>query len=398
MLTNLKIDRLKLESKTKRYSDRDGLTLEVRSSGSKVFIFRFQWQHKPQTIVLGHYPALSLSNARELAAIHHANVSNGVDPRGKGQEEEHKQLAFKVIAEQWYAKNCQRWRIKTQQIHKRSLNRDIYPIIGELSINDITKTNLLRVIHPHEELGHHEIAHRLHDRLKAVFDYAAASGLTDNYPFNGLKKALTPKPKIINQVAINHNEAHEMLAHVRDAKAYKVVKLYIELLAHLFVRPSELRLARWSEFNLHQAEWNVPTERMKMDAPHWVPLSQQALAILKELRLITGFTPYVFNSPSSKSNQPISETCARMLLHRTGYKNRHTLHGFRSLASSVMHEQSPFRSDAIEAQLAHKVQGVRGVYLRAEFKEERRAMMGWYGEWLQLSKTTESQYDKYKEQ
>lgn len=291
MLTNTQIEHFKPEAKTKRYSDRDGLTLEVRSSGSKVFIFRFQWQHKPQTIVLGHYPAISLSHARELAVMYHARVNNGVDPIGKGHAEEQKQLAFKVIAEQWYTKNCQRWRIKTQQIHRRSLNRDVYPLIVDTYINDITKTSLLHVIHPHEELGHHEIAHGLHDRLKTIFDYAAASGLTDNYPFNGLKKALTPKPKIINQVAVNNNEAHEMLAQVRDAKAYKIVKLYIELLAHLFVRPSKLRLAKWSEFNLHQAEWSMPTERMKMDAPHWVPLSQQALAILKELRLITGFTP-----------------------------------------------------------------------------------------------------------
>lgn len=126
---------------------------------------------------------------------------------------------------------------------------------------------------------------------------------------------------------------------------------------------------------------------MKMAAAHWVPLSPQALKLLKELRTITGFTPYLFNSPASKKPQPISETSARKLLHNTGYKNRHTLHGFRALASTVLHEQTHFRTDAIEAQLAHKVQGVRGVYLRADFKRERRELMDWYSKWLSCEST-----------
>lgn len=177
-----------------------------------------------------------------------------------------------------------------------------------------------------------------------------------------------------------------MLAIIKISSATKINKFYVELLAHLFTRPKELRFAQWNEFDLHLAEWNIPKERMKMDSHHWVPLSPQVMVLLKELRLITGFTPYLFNSPAAKSNQPISEASSRKLLHQTGYKGRHTLHGFRSLASSVLHEQSHFRSDAIEAQLAHKVQGVRGVYLRADFKAERRQLMDWYSNWITNSK------------
>lgn len=247
---------------------------------------------------------------------------------------------------------------------------------------------MLQVIHPHEEKGNHKIAHRLHDRMKAVFEYALAAGITENYPFHGLKKALVPKPKIKNQIAISMHEAHEMLDRLRKAKSNEIIKLYIELLMHLFTRPSELRLAMWSEFSLQNAEWNVPADRMKMDAPHWVPLSPQALSILRKLRLLTGFTPFVFNSPEAGITQPISETCARKLLHKIGYKNRHTLHGSRSLASSVLHSESHFRSDATEAQLAHKVQGVRGVYLRADFKKERRQLMVWYSQWLESKNQT----------
>lgn len=190
--------------------------------------------------------------------------------------------------------------------------------IGDKPIDEITKAELLKIIQPHEILGHHEVTHRLHDRLEAIFEFAVGASFTDNYPFIGLKKALAPKPRVTNQRAIHPDEAHKMLAIIKNTPNKKTVKIYTELLAHLFTRPSELRLAQWSEFNLQQAEWNIPAERMKMAAAHWVPLSP------------------------------------------------------RALASTVLHEQGHFRSDAIEAQLAHKVQGVRGIYLRADFKKEER--------------------------
>ncbi len=384
MLTSLKIDRLKSDTKSKRYADRDGLTLEVRPNGKKIFLFRYQWEKKPQTITLGHYPALSLKDARGITVSYRTYLHQGTDPRDilKPQIESEKVITLKMASEQWYEKNKHGWRIRTQTLHLRSLTRDIYPYIGNIDLNKLTKSDLLSVIHPHEALGHHEIAHRLYDRLKAIYDFAVAAGLTDNYPFIGLKKALAPKPRIKNQVAISPDEAHEMIKKIKGGKAHKIIKLYIEILSHLFVRPSELRLAKWTEFNLNLGEWNIPTDRMKMDAPHWVPLSSEVLGLLKELRLITGFTPYLFASPSTKNSQPISEASARKLLHKSGYKGRHTLHGFRALASSLLHEQSSFRTDAIEAQLAHKVQGVRGVYLRADFKKERRELMGWYSKWL----------------
>lgn len=383
MLTDLKIQHLKAEKgKTKRHTDRDGLVIEVRSSGKKVFIFRFQWNKKPQTITLGYYPSLSLADARTQVSAHRVLIDNDIDPRKNDIDTEPTKLTFQVVAEQWHQKNKHCWKEVTSNRHYKSLVRDILPFIGNKPIDNITKIDLLELIQPHELKGHHEIAHRLHDRLEAIFEYAVGASLTDNYPFIGLKKALAPKPAVTNQPAINSNDAHEMLSKIRENKASKITKLYIELLAHLFVRPSELRLSMWSEFNLHDSEWNIPKERMKMKSSHWVPLSPQVLVLLKELRLLTGFTPYLFNSPTAKHHQPLSETSARTLLHVIGYKNRHTLHGFRSLASTVLHERGHFRSDAIEAQLAHKVQGVRGVYLRADFKKERRELMNWYSNWL----------------
>lgn len=368
--------------KTKRRAISDGLFIEARPSNKLVFIFRFQWNKKPQTITLGTYPHLSLADARSTAFDYQKLIKDKIDPRQKNSDEE-KLTSLYEAAELWKKKNINNWRERTQTIHKRSLERDVYPYLGNKPLNEISKFDLLSLINKHENKGNYEIAHRLFNRLKAIFDFAVASGFTTNYPFIGLKAAIAPKPRIKNQPSIMPNEAHKMIGIIKNSNANKVTKLYIELLAHLFTRPAELRLAEWSEFDLHKKEWNIPAERMKMAISHWVPLSNEVIELLKELRLLTGFQTYLFNSPSTKNKQPISEASARKLLHNSGYKNIHTLHGFRALASTVLHEQSHFRSDAIEAQLAHKVQGVRGVYLRADFKDERRRLMNWYSDWLQ---------------
>ena len=380
MLTDAKIRSLKIED-GKRHADRDGLVLEIRPSGKKVFLFRFQWDKKPQTITLGHYPSICLADARAKTTSYRTLLNQNIDPR-KGELEEQSKLTFREVAEQWHKKNKHRWKAVTSNRHYKSLVQSVYPFIGDTPIDEITKANLLKIIQPHEIKGHHEVTHRLHDRLEAIFSFAVGASLTDNYPFIGLKKALAPKPRVVNQPAIHPDEAHQMLATIKSVSGRPIIKIYTELLAHLFTRPSELRLAQWSEFNLQKSEWHIPAERMKMAAPHWVPLSPHVISLLKELRRITGFTSYLFTSPSTTIPQPISETSARKLLHKTGYKETHTLHGFRSLASSVLHEQGHFRSDAIEAQLAHKVQGVRGVYLRADFKKERKELMNWYSNWL----------------
>lgn len=382
MLTDLKIKRMAQPLKNEKHTDRDGLELHNRKSGRKIFVFRFQYDKKPQTITLGRYPGMSLLDARQISALYRSLVDKGIDPREELRTNKKNHLTLKDAAESWLDKNRASWRTATLNLHLRAIYRDIIPLAGEIPIKDITRKDILSIIHPHEVLGHHEIAHRLLSRLKAIFDYALASDLTTNYPFNGLKKALSPKPKVTNHVSINPNEAHQMIRDIQLSKANVVTKLYIELLAHLFTRPSELRLAKWAEFDLQKSEWNVPEDRMKMDKPLWVPLTPIVLEHLKELRLITGNTPFLFSSTHSKNQKPISETCARNLLHKLGFKNRHCLHGFRSLASTVIHSETHFKSDAIEAQQARKVQGVRGIYLRAEFKKERREMMNWYSNWL----------------
>lgn len=384
MLTDSYIKSLKIGDK-KRHTDLYGLVLELRPNKkklNKVFIFRFQWNKKPQTLTIGKYPSIPLGEARAIALAYRELVNKEVDPRSKNTEVEQTKITFGVAADQWFQKYKGTWKEFARNRHSKSLSRDILPIIGDKPIDEITKADLLLIIRPHEEQKHHDVAHRLYARLQSIFEFAVGSSLTENYPFIGLKKALIPKPKVINQSAISSGEAHEMMRVLKKCNSTKIVKLYIELLAHLVTRPSELRLSHWSEFDLKKAEWNIPAERMKMGKSHWVPLTPYVLNLLKELRLITGLTPYLFSSPALKKIQPISETSVRKLLHNAGFKNRHTAHGFRSLFSSVLHEEGHFRSEAIEAQLAHRVQGVKGIYLRAEFKQERRQLMEWYSNWL----------------
>ncbi|HRD69214.1 MAG TPA: tyrosine-type recombinase/integrase [Legionella sp.] len=384
MLTVSYINSLKIGDK-KRHTDRDGLVLELRPGKkklNKVFIFRFQWDKKPQTITIGDFRSVSLAEARDMALAYRNMVNKGLDPRGKNSDAEPSKITFGFVADQWFQKYKGKWKDSARNRHFKSLSRDILPIIGEKPIDEITKIDLILVIKPHEDLGHHDVAHRLCARLENIFEFAMGSSLTENFPFIGLKKALIPKPRVVSQPAIRSDEAHEMIKILKETNSTKIVKLYIELLAHLFTRPKELREAKWSEFDLQTAEWNIPAERMKMGLPHWVPLTHYVLSLLKELRLITGFSPYLFSSPAFKQSQPISETSVRKLLHKAGFKNKHTAHGFRSLASSVLHEKGDFKSEAIEAQLAHRIQGVKGIYLRAEFRKERREFMEWYSNWL----------------
>ncbi len=275
MLTVSYINSLKIGDK-KRHTDRDGLVLELRPSKkklNKVFIFRFQWDKKPQTITIGDFLSVGLADARELALTYRNMVSKGIDPRSKNSDVEQVQITFGVIADQWFQKYKDTWKDFARNRHDKSLSRDILPFIGDKPIDEIMRTDLLLIIRRHEELKHHDVAHRLYARLQSIFQFAVGSSFTENYPFIGLKKVLIPKPKVINQPAINSNDAHEMMRVIKKTNSTKIVKLYIELLAHLFTRPKELREAKWSEFDLQKAEWYIPEERMKMGLPHWVPFS-----------------------------------------------------------------------------------------------------------------------------
>ncbi|NDH08619.1 MAG: DUF4102 domain-containing protein [Gammaproteobacteria bacterium] len=184
MLTVSYINSLKIGDK-KRHTDRDGLVLELRPSKkklNKVFIFRFQWDKKPQTITIGDFLSVGLADARELALTYRNMVNKGIDPRLKNSDVEQAKLTFGVVADQWFQKYKGTWKEFALNRHSKSISRDILPIIGDKPIDEITKTDLLMLIRPHEELKHHDVAHRLYARLQSVFEFAVGASLTENFP------------------------------------------------------------------------------------------------------------------------------------------------------------------------------------------------------------------------
>ena len=214
-----------------------------------------------------------------------------------------------------------------------------------------------------------------------VFDYAQDAGILDSHPASGLTRVLQSRQTKKPMASIAPAEAGELFRAIESYPEI-ITRLGLQLLAHTFVRPGELRGMRWNELVADDAVWIVPAERMKLRKPHVVPLSRQALAILAQLRDMTGDRDLVLDSPQ-RPGHPLSENTFLFALYRLGYRGRMTAHGFRSLASTVLNE-SGFEPDVIERQLAHQESdAVRAAYNRAEYLPRRREMMQWWADWME---------------
>jgi integrase len=240
---------------------------------------------------------------------------------------------------------------------------------------------ILEVIRAVESRGALDVASRVLQRTSAVFRYAIQTGRATYNPAADMKGVLKTR-KVEHRAAISRDELPEFLKKLDSYSGDPVTKLGLKLVILTFVRPGELRGARWDEFDLDQGEWRIPAERMKMRAPHIVPLSPQALAIVEEIKLLTGQFDLLFPSQRDQ-RKPISENTLLYALYRLGYHKRATVHGFRALASTILNETG-FRPDVIERQLAHAERNkVRAAYNRSEYLKERRKMMDWWGAYIE---------------
>ncbi len=258
----------------------------------------------------------------------------------------------------------------------------MYPWLGDSTINDIQPKDVLRVLRRVEDRGAAEAGHRIRQHCSAVFRYAVASGYADRDPTQDLRGALLPtKPKHYASIT-DAKKIGELLRAIDAYKGQLVTRCALTLTALTFVRPGELRKAEWAEFDLENAEWRIPAEKMKMDRPHIVPFSEQALDVLKEIQPLTSDGRFVF--PGIRSQQrPMSENTVTAALRGMGYTGDEiTAHGFRSMASTRLNEMG-WNRDAIERQLAH-IEGnaVRAAYNYAEHLEERRRMMQAWADYL----------------
>ena len=378
-LTDTAIRNAKPKDKTYVLNDGRGLNLEISPKGGKWWRLRYTFGGKPNRISLGTYPEISLVQARERREEARKLIAQGIDPsnaRKDARVQEQQQIeTFELVARQWHEKFNSKWTPGHAARIMTSLEKDAFPWIGSKAIRDILPPEVLSVARRVESRGAIETAHRLVGNIGMVFRYAVAAGLADSDPTRDLRGALSPTNEKHHASLTEPGAVSELLRTIETYKGSLITRCALRLAPLVFVRPGELRHAEWSEINEEAAEWRIPAHKMKMRTQHIVPLSKQALAVLEEIKPLTGTGRYVFPGERTAS-RPMSENTVTAALRRLGYaKDEMTGHGFRSIASTLLNELG-WNRDAIERQLAHAERNnVRAAYNFAEFLPERRKMM-----------------------
>ena len=385
-LTDKKVAGAKPQAKTYKLADGGGLYLEVAPGGGKWWRIKYRHEGKEKRISLGVYPAVSLKDARERREAARKLIAQGVDPSKARQEEKAEAAAeavtFEIVAREWYEKFKPGWKDSHARITMQRLTHNIFPSLGPRPVKDIQAPELLKSIRMIEQRGAVETARRVLQVCGQIFRYAVASGLAERDPSADLRGALPPC-RAKHHASLTEPKAVAGLLRAIDGYTGSFVVLCALRLAPLvFVRPGELRRAEWAEIDFDKAEWRIPGEKMKMAEQHIIPLARQAVAILRELHPLTGEERYLFPSVRT-SARPMSENTVNAALRRMGYgQEEMTGHGFRSLASTLLHELG-WNRDAIERQLAHAERNaVRAAYNFAEHLPERRRMMQAWADYL----------------
>lgn len=383
-----------------RIDDGEGLYLLITQEGAKRWRFDYSVGGKRKTLSLGVYPNVPLSAARKKAAESRELVAAGTDPsdlRKAARQAQAKRLeadrridaglvadgSFEAVAREWAAVPTDK---RSEEQTARIIHffeKDVFPFIGALPINEINTPTIAKTVQRVVDRGAFDIARRVLFNIGRIFRYAAIKGYSQGDPSRGLNEIL-PAQKIKHHAAVITPE--EIGGLLRAIDAYQgsfVTKCALRLAPLFFVRPGELRNAEWSEVNLLKGEWDIPGEKMKMGEPHLVPLSAQAVTILRELHELTGSGRYLF--PGARTNaRPMSDNAVVAALRRMGYaKDEMTGHGFRAMARTVLDEVLGVRPDFIEQQLAHKVIDPLGrAYNRTKHLAERRKMMQLWADYL----------------
>lgn len=386
-LTDLKLRKLKPAAAIYRVADGNGLCIEIHPSGAKYWRHRYRFAGKARMQSLGAYPEIGLAAAR--AALDEARLvlRAGEDPVRKRQLDRSVRAAaenntFESIAGEWLQQQSGKLAPATYAKAQWMLQELAFPWIGSLPISDIEAPQVLAILRRVEERGKLETAHRLKQRCSQVFRYAIATGRAKRDPCPDLRGALAA-PKGKHHASITDPSALAQLLRAIDGyQGHLVTACALKLAPLVFVRPGELRHAEWAEFDLEAAQWRIPGDKMKMGQTHIVPLATQAIAVLRDLQPLTGRGRYVFPSVRGAA-RPMSENTVLAALRRMGYTTQEaTGHGFRSTASTLLHEMG-WKSEVIERQLAHAERNkVKAAYNYAEHLPERRRMMQFWADYL----------------
>jgi len=390
-LTDAAVRKAKPEAKPYKMADGGGMYLFVHLNGGKYWRLDYRFVGKQKTLALGVYPDVSLSLARERREEARKLLANDCDPGAVKQTQKRQAKisaanSFELIAREFHALKSPMWTPHHATDWINTLEREVFNKFGHRPITEIEAPDVLDILRAIEARGTFEIRARVLQRVRAVFAYAIASGRSRHNPAAEISGALAPRPKVKHFAALSEKELPEFLRALDEyqerAKSSPIVFAATRLLALTFVRTGEVRGAQWCEFDLDAGLWVIPAERMKAREPHTVPLSRQAVEIIRGLHPLTGHLPTLFPS-RNRDGGIISENTVLKVIERMGYKGRMTGHGFRSIASTYLNNLGTIRPDMIEAQLAHGDRDeVRAAYNRADYMDYRKAMMQFWADTL----------------
>ncbi len=386
-LTDIQIRNAKPDTKQYKLSAGLGLYLIISPNGGKWWRFRYRFADKQKELSLGTYPDVSLKEATQKRDSYRSMVKAGDDPLyerkiDKLTKRTASENSLEAVTREWHKKHKANWSKDHAERTITRFEKDVFPWIGSREANQITAPELLAVLRRVESRGALDTAHRIHQQCGQVFRYAIATGRAERDPAADLKGALPPNRAKHHASITEPQLIGGLMRAINSYSGAFVTACALRLAPLVFVRPGELRQAEWQEFDLDKAEWRIPAAKMKMGVMHIVPLSKQALAILRELQPLTGSGKYLFPSNRTKT-RPMSDNTLNGALRRLGFtKDEMTAHGFRSMASTLLNEQG-WNSDAIERQLAHSEKnGVRAAYNYAEYLPERTKMMQAWADYL----------------
>lgn len=390
-LTNTEVLRAKALEKDLTLHDGDGLFLIVKTSGKKLWRFRYQRPATKQRTMMGlsAFPALSLADARGLRANYLALLANGIDPQVQAEVvEEQQQIAldsiFSTVATNWFQLKSKSVTPDYAKDIWRSLEKDVFPAIGEIPVQQIKARTLVEALEPIKARGALETVRRLVQRINEIMIYAVNTGLIDANPASGVGMAFE-KPKKQNMPTLRPEELPKLMRSLVMSNLSVSTRCLIEWQLLTLVRPSEASGARWAEIDLDAKLWTIPAQRMKAKREHIVPLSPQALEVLEIMKPISLHREHVFPSRNDPKQSMNSQT-ANAALKRIGFGGKLVAHGLRSIASTTMNEAG-LNSDVIEAALAHSDKNeVRKAYNRSVYLPQRVVLMDWWGLYCQNEK------------
>ncbi len=387
-LTDIQIKRSKPGDQNYKIADGRGLYMLITTGGGKLWRWDYRFEGKRKTMALGKYPDVSLADARAKHSEARKLLNSGVDPMAmrladKAVEQASAENSFQSVARRW----LEHWQDGKTSRHvdsvRRRMQADILPCLGARPIHQIAAPELVVMTKVIEQRGARDIAKRALETTGQVFRFAIAHGYATHNPASEIHPSdILKSARKVNYARIHARELPDLLRAIEVYQGTQVTRLALKLMALTFVRTSELIGARWTEFDVETTRWDIPTERMKMRMPHIVPLARQTLDVLSDLHMLTGNREWLFPGDRD-AKKPMSNNTILKALERMGYKGRMTGHGFRGMASTILHEQG-WPHEHIELQLAHAPRNaVSAAYNHALYLEPRARMMQHWADFLE---------------